>query len=161
MVRSTFSPPTTAPSLANRLVVSEQPSDRWLLAMAAYCQAGTDKLRDGAEFYARGHRTSDDDQSSYFGQLAGAQQAGESFAEHLQDRFAAVITAGAVAKLASLPRTFHPGQILFHEVIAMVRDVRRAPTLRAKLEYVLAPGWSHDGSSHTARELRITHQRVC
>ena len=76
--------------MASRLVVSEQPSDRWLLAMAAYCQAGTDKLRDGAEFYARGHRTSDDDQDSYLGQLAGAQQAGESFAEHLQDRFAAV-----------------------------------------------------------------------
>jgi len=76
--------------MASRLVMSEQPSHRWLLAMAAFCQAGTDKLRDGAEFYARGHRTVDDDQGSYLGQLAGAQQAGASFAEHLQDRFDAV-----------------------------------------------------------------------
>ncbi|MBA3452672.1 MAG: sterol desaturase family protein [Deltaproteobacteria bacterium] len=53
--------------------------------------------------------------------------------------------------------TFHPAKILFHEVGAMVHDVRRAPTLRAKLGYVFAPpGWSHDGSSRTARELRKT-----
>lgn len=73
--------------MASRVVVSEQPSDRWLLAMAAYCQAASDKLRDAAQFYARGHRTSDDEQGAYLGQLAGAQQAGESFAEHLQQRF--------------------------------------------------------------------------
>jgi hypothetical protein len=46
-------------------------------------------------------------------------------------------------------------RLLFHEVIDMVRDVRRAPSLRAKLGYVFAPpGWSHDGSSQTATELR-------
>ena len=73
--------------MASRVVVSEQPSDRWLVAMAAYCQAATDKLRDAAEFYARGYRTSDDDQASYLGALAGAQQAGMSFAEHLSARF--------------------------------------------------------------------------
>ncbi len=73
--------------MASRVVVSEQPSDRWLLAMAAYCQAATDKLRDAAEFYARGHRTSDDDRASYLGHLAGAQQAGQTFAEHLEQRF--------------------------------------------------------------------------
>ncbi len=73
--------------MASRVVVSEQPSDRWLLAMAAYAQAASDKLRDAAQFYARGHRTSDDEQGAYFSQLAGAQQAGESFAEHLQQRF--------------------------------------------------------------------------
>ena len=51
--------------------------------------------------------------------------------------------------------TFHPVRILFHEVIDMVRDVRRAPTLRAKLGYMFAPpGWSHDGSTQTAGELR-------
>lgn len=61
--------------------------------------------------------------------------------------------------LTSDIHTFHPAKILFHEVIAMVRDVRRAPTLRAKLGYVLAPpGWSHDGSSRTARELRKVRQ---
>lgn len=76
--------------MASRLVVSEQPSDRWLLAMAAYCQAASEKLRDAGQFYTRGHRTSDDEQGAYFGQLAGAQQAGESFAEHLQLRFDAL-----------------------------------------------------------------------
>jgi hypothetical protein len=76
--------------MASRLVVSEQTSDRWLLAMAAYCQAASEKLRDAGQFYARGHRTSDDEQGAYLGQLAGAQQAGESFAEHLQARFEAL-----------------------------------------------------------------------
>jgi hypothetical protein len=76
--------------MASRVVVSEQPSDRWLLAMAAYCQAASEKLRDASQFYTRGHRTSDDEQGTYFSQLAGAQQAGESFAEHLQQRFEAL-----------------------------------------------------------------------
>ena len=61
-----------------------------LLAMSAYCQAAADKLRDAGQFYARGHRTSDDEQSAYLGYLAGAQQAGESFAELLQHRFDAM-----------------------------------------------------------------------
>ncbi len=51
--------------------------------------------------------------------------------------------------------SFHPIRILFHEVGDIARDVRRAPDLRAKLGYLFAPpGWSHDGSSHTARQLR-------
>jgi sterol desaturase/sphingolipid hydroxylase (fatty acid hydroxylase superfamily) len=51
--------------------------------------------------------------------------------------------------------TFHPLKIGFHEVAAIVRDIRRAPTLRAKLGYVFAPpGWSHDGSTQTASELQ-------
>ncbi|HEY4178351.1 MAG TPA: hypothetical protein VGM90_16000 [Kofleriaceae bacterium] len=73
--------------MASRVVVSDQSSDRWLLAMSAYCQAAADKLRDAGQFYARGHRTSDDEQASYIGYLAGAQQAGETFAELLQHRF--------------------------------------------------------------------------
>ncbi|HVU03784.1 MAG TPA: sterol desaturase family protein [Polyangiaceae bacterium] len=52
-------------------------------------------------------------------------------------------------------RTFHPFRVAFHEWAALFRDVRRAPTLRAKLGYVFAPpGYSHDGSSFTANELR-------
>ena len=51
--------------------------------------------------------------------------------------------------------TFNYFRIGFHEFGAIARDVRRAPTLRAKLGYVLAPpGWSHDGSTLTARELQ-------
>ena len=51
--------------------------------------------------------------------------------------------------------TFHLFHIGFHEWAAIFVDVRRAPSLRAKLGYIFAPpGWSHDGSSKTARELQ-------
>lgn len=51
--------------------------------------------------------------------------------------------------------TYNPLRIGFHEVAAIGRDVARAPTLGAKLGYVFAPpGWSHDGSSKTAKELQ-------
>lgn len=52
-------------------------------------------------------------------------------------------------------KTFNLIQIGFHEVAAIARDVRRAPGVRAKLGYMFAPpGWSHDGSTQTARELQ-------
>jgi sterol desaturase/sphingolipid hydroxylase (fatty acid hydroxylase superfamily) len=52
-------------------------------------------------------------------------------------------------------KSFNLVTIGFHEWSAIARDVRRAPTLRAKLGYMFAPpGWSHDGSSKTARELQ-------
>jgi sterol desaturase/sphingolipid hydroxylase (fatty acid hydroxylase superfamily) len=52
-------------------------------------------------------------------------------------------------------QTFNPLRIAFHELAAIGRDVRRAPTLGAKLGYALAPpGWSHDGSSLTATQLQ-------
>jgi sterol desaturase/sphingolipid hydroxylase (fatty acid hydroxylase superfamily) len=51
--------------------------------------------------------------------------------------------------------SFNPIVIGFHDLAAMLRDVKRAPTLRAKLGYVvLPPGWSHDGSSRTASQLQ-------
>jgi sterol desaturase/sphingolipid hydroxylase (fatty acid hydroxylase superfamily) len=51
--------------------------------------------------------------------------------------------------------TYNPLRIGFHEVAAIARDVGRAPGLRAKLGYLFAPpGWSHDGSSKTARQLQ-------
>jgi sterol desaturase/sphingolipid hydroxylase (fatty acid hydroxylase superfamily) len=51
--------------------------------------------------------------------------------------------------------TFNPLRIGFHEFAAIGRDVARAPTLRAKLGYILRPpGWSHDGSSLTAGALQ-------
>src|SRR5262249_11478430 len=60
--------------------------------------------------------------------------------------------------------TFNPLRIGFHEVAAIARDLVRPVGLRAKLGYALAPpGWSHDGSSHTAtqlqRRLRATPER--
>jgi sterol desaturase/sphingolipid hydroxylase (fatty acid hydroxylase superfamily) len=51
--------------------------------------------------------------------------------------------------------TYNLVAISFHEVVAIARDVRRAPGLRAKLGYALAPpGWSHDGSTQTAGQLQ-------
>lgn len=51
--------------------------------------------------------------------------------------------------------TYNPLRIGFHEVAAIARDVKRAPTLRAKLGYMFAPpGWSHDGSTQTATQLQ-------
>jgi sterol desaturase/sphingolipid hydroxylase (fatty acid hydroxylase superfamily) len=53
--------------------------------------------------------------------------------------------------------SFNIFTICFHELVAIARDVRRAPTLRAKLGYMFAPpGWSHDGSSQTAGQLQKT-----
>jgi sterol desaturase/sphingolipid hydroxylase (fatty acid hydroxylase superfamily) len=43
----------------------------------------------------------------------------------------------------------------FHEWAAIARDVRRAPGLGNKLRYVFAPpGFSHDGSSMTAKQMQ-------
>jgi sterol desaturase/sphingolipid hydroxylase (fatty acid hydroxylase superfamily) len=51
--------------------------------------------------------------------------------------------------------TYNPLRIGFHEFAAIGSDVARAPSLRAKLGYLLAPpGWSHDGSTKTARQLQ-------
>ena len=51
--------------------------------------------------------------------------------------------------------TFRPWQIAFHEWRALLRDVRRAPGLSNKLRYLFAPpGFSHDGSSLTSKQLR-------
>ena len=52
-------------------------------------------------------------------------------------------------------QTYHPVRIAFHELAAIARDVMRAPTLRARLGYLFAPpGWSHDGSTRTSRQLQ-------
>jgi sterol desaturase/sphingolipid hydroxylase (fatty acid hydroxylase superfamily) len=51
--------------------------------------------------------------------------------------------------------SYNPFWIAVHEFVAIARDVRRAPSWTAALGYVFAPpGWSHDGSSSTADQLR-------
>jgi hypothetical protein len=51
--------------------------------------------------------------------------------------------------------TFNLWRIAFHEWSALARDVRRARSWSEALEYLLRPpGWSPDGSTLTARELR-------
>lgn len=57
--------------------------------------------------------------------------------------------------------TFNPLRIAFHEWRAMFVDVARAPTWGAKLRYVFAPpGYSHDGSRRTSRQLQAALQQL-
>jgi sterol desaturase/sphingolipid hydroxylase (fatty acid hydroxylase superfamily) len=52
-------------------------------------------------------------------------------------------------------RSHNPLLVVFHEWAAIVRDVRKSKSIRNKLRYVFAPpGWSHDGSSLTTRQIR-------
>lgn len=51
--------------------------------------------------------------------------------------------------------TYNLLKITFHEVQAIIQDVKRAPTLKAKLNYIFnAPGWSHDGEDQRAKTLQ-------
>lgn len=51
--------------------------------------------------------------------------------------------------------TFNPLRIAVHEVVAIAQDLRNTHSLRDALGYLFAPpGWSPDGSSRTAAELR-------
>jgi sterol desaturase/sphingolipid hydroxylase (fatty acid hydroxylase superfamily) len=49
----------------------------------------------------------------------------------------------------------HPVHIIFHEWENIGADLKKKIPLSAKLKYLfMPPGWSHDGSTKTARELR-------
>lgn len=51
--------------------------------------------------------------------------------------------------------TYNPLQIAFHEWRAIARDVGRARSLRDAFMYTFGPpGWSPDGSTQTARQMR-------
>jgi sterol desaturase/sphingolipid hydroxylase (fatty acid hydroxylase superfamily) len=57
--------------------------------------------------------------------------------------------------LTHQPEDLGPVNILFHEWKALLADVKKAPTWKIKLQYFFnPPGWSHDGSSQTARMLQ-------
>ncbi len=52
-------------------------------------------------------------------------------------------------------KTHHPLKMVFHEWINMGQDLKKPSSLKAKFMYVFGPpGWSHDGSKKTARQLR-------
>lgn len=51
--------------------------------------------------------------------------------------------------------TYNPIKIASHEFINLGKDIYKAPTFSDKLKYILMPpGWSHDGSTMTADEMR-------
>lgn len=58
------------------------------------------------------------------------------------------------------PQNAGPVNILFHEWKALIHDARHAPGWRNKLLYFInPPGWSHDGSTQTARVLQREWKR--
>ncbi|RFZ85333.1 sterol desaturase family protein [Mucilaginibacter terrenus] len=62
--------------------------------------------------------------------------------------------------LTKQPEKLGPVNILFHEWKALIQDVKKAPGLRNKLGYIInPPGWSHDGSTQTARVLQREWKR--
>ncbi len=49
----------------------------------------------------------------------------------------------------------HPVKIIFHEWENIAQDLKKKTSLGNKMKYIfMPPGWSHDGSSKTANELR-------
>ena len=49
----------------------------------------------------------------------------------------------------------HPAKIIFHEWQNLSHDFKKNIPFRTKLKYlVMPPGWSHDGTTKTAKELR-------
>ncbi len=52
-------------------------------------------------------------------------------------------------------KTHNPIKMVFHEWINIYSDLKKPSSLKAKFMYVFGPpGWSHDGSKKTARQLR-------
>lgn len=50
---------------------------------------------------------------------------------------------------------FHPVRIVTHEWQAIAKDMRRKVPFTTKLRYLInPPGWSHDGSTKTSKELQ-------
>ncbi len=61
--------------------------------------------------------------------------------------------------LTKQPEDMGPVNIIFHEWKALIHDVKIAPGFKNKLGYLLnPPGWSHDGSSQTARVLQREYE---
>ena len=50
----------------------------------------------------------------------------------------------------------NPLKIIFHEWQSMGRDIKKKTSLTNRLKYIfMPPGWSHDGSTKTARQMRL------
>ncbi|GAB3805889.1 sterol desaturase family protein [Spirosoma humi] len=55
----------------------------------------------------------------------------------------------------------NPVRIAFHEWVAIGQDIRKAPSVKVALGYIFGPpGWSHDGSRKTTRQLRTKQPNV-
>lgn len=55
----------------------------------------------------------------------------------------------------NLKQPYHPIKTVFHEWAEIIRDLRKPSSFKAKFMYLFGPpGWSHDGSRKTSRQLR-------
>jgi sterol desaturase/sphingolipid hydroxylase (fatty acid hydroxylase superfamily) len=55
----------------------------------------------------------------------------------------------------------NPSVVVFHEWKNILRDLRKETSLKNKLMYMFGPpGWSHDGSRKTSRQLRNEHEHT-
>lgn len=55
----------------------------------------------------------------------------------------------------NLDEPHHPVKTIFHEWFSIGKDLKKPAPLKAKFMYVFGPpGWSHDGSRKTSRQLR-------
>jgi hypothetical protein len=56
--------------------------------------------------------------------------------------------------------TFNPFRIAFHEWAGIIRDVRRARSVREVFGYLFGPpGWSPDGSRKTSASIKAAWRR--
>jgi len=63
--------------------------------------------------------------------------------------------------LTKQPEEMGPVNIIFHEWKALIADVKKVPGLKTKMQYLFnAPGWSHDGSTQTARVMQRDYKRT-
>ena len=54
-----------------------------------------------------------------------------------------------------LKNPHHPVNMVFHEWVSLKNDLKKDLPLKTKLAYLFnPPGWSHDGSSKTSKQLR-------
>lgn len=57
--------------------------------------------------------------------------------------------------------SFHPVYVAFHEWINIGKDIRKGKSFRNAFKYLInPPGWSHDHSSKTTKQLRIEQNQV-
>jgi sterol desaturase/sphingolipid hydroxylase (fatty acid hydroxylase superfamily) len=57
-------------------------------------------------------------------------------------------------------KPFHPVYIVTHEWKDISRDLGKAPSIKDKFNYLFRPpGWSHDGSTRTSKELQADYQK--
>lgn len=57
--------------------------------------------------------------------------------------------------LSPIENPHHPLRIIFHEWQALSKDLKKSSRWKDKINYLLQPpGWSHDGSKQTAKQLQ-------